>query len=201
MNALIDSPEKISLFPLQTVLFPGNKLPLRIFEPRYVDLIGDCMREGSRFGIVAIEQGQEAGDIPEIFSVGTTVDIIDFDQGQDGLLNVLVEGRQRFVIENTAIGENNLLTATISYLPDLQKLERAHEQPHLEATFQELSQHPELKERINETSDQLEMAFQVIPWLPIPSATKVKLLQAQTAIEVLSSVESYLEQISNKNRV
>ena len=69
MNIATDTTVNISLFPLQMVLFPGNKLPLRIFEPRYVDLIGRCMREGTRFGIIAIEQGKYSPSLEVAFKI------------------------------------------------------------------------------------------------------------------------------------
>jgi Lon protease-like protein len=52
---------ELALFPLNTVLFPGGLLPLRIFEPRYLDMVGRCMREGADFGVVLITSGEEAG--------------------------------------------------------------------------------------------------------------------------------------------
>ena len=192
--------DELALFPLQTVLFPGNKLPLRIFEPRYVDLVGRCMREGSRFGIVAIEHGEEVGATPAIFSTGTDVDIIDFDQGSAGLLNIIVQGRERFTIDATRRDSSNLLTASVHYLPNLEACDFDDPHGHLEAMFNELSRHPELQDRISATNDNLEMAFQVIPWLPIPPATKVTLLAAETSLELLSSLESYLEQLDKSNR-
>jgi Lon protease-like protein len=200
MISELEPHEEISLFPLQTALFPGNKLPLRIFEPRYVDLIGNCMREQKRFGIVAIEKGQEARDIPQIFSVGTDAEIIDFDQGRDGLLNIVVEGRERFAIKSTRTQEDNLLTATVSYLPTLTEPSKPVNCQQLEAIFAQLSMHPGLADRITQTSGQLEMAFQVIPWLPIAQATKVELLAAETGVELLLSLETHLEKISKKNR-
>ena len=50
---------EIPLFPLKTVLLPGNTLGLKIFEPRYVDMIANCMRENSLFGVVLIHKGEE----------------------------------------------------------------------------------------------------------------------------------------------
>ena len=57
---MAESTVEIPLFPLRTVLFPGGVLPLRIFEPRYVDMVGRCMREQSGFGVVLIRSGAEA---------------------------------------------------------------------------------------------------------------------------------------------
>jgi Lon protease-like protein len=94
--------QTIPLFPLRTVLFPGGTLPLRIFEPRYVDMIRWCMRESSGFGVVLLKEGSDVldastpADTPNIFSVGTEAQIIDFDQADNGLLGIVARGGEKF---------------------------------------------------------------------------------------------------------
>ena len=88
---------QIPIFPLGSVLFPGGVLPLRIFEPRYIDMVSKCMRESSEFGVVLIRQGAEARlsrdtEQPEIFTVGTMARIIDFSQADHGLLGIVAQG-------------------------------------------------------------------------------------------------------------
>ena len=68
----------ISLFPLHTVLFPGGPLPLRIFETRYTDMVRRCMREQQPFGVVLIEEGDEAGEVATTATVGCSARIADF---------------------------------------------------------------------------------------------------------------------------
>src|SRR5215475_10618653 len=77
---------ELPLFPLNTVLFPEGPLSLRIFEPRYVDMIGRCMRESSPFGVLAILSGAEVGAIAATAELGTTARIVDFSKLPDGLL-------------------------------------------------------------------------------------------------------------------
>jgi Lon protease-like protein len=84
------------LFPLRVVLFPGGLLPLRIFETRYVDMVGRCMREGREFGVLHIEAGTETGAPPELALLGTAARIIDFNRLEDGLLGLLCLGTRRF---------------------------------------------------------------------------------------------------------
>ena len=79
---------EMPLFPLNTVLFPGGLLPLRIFEPRYVDMVGRSMREGTPFGVIPIRSGPEAGGVVETAEIGTTVRIVDFSKLPDGLLGI-----------------------------------------------------------------------------------------------------------------
>ena len=83
---------EIPLFPLKTVLFPGGVLPLRIFEPRYLDMVSQCLKSDSRFGVVAIVEGNEAGTGATFTEMGTLAQIVDFDQLEDGLLGLTCRG-------------------------------------------------------------------------------------------------------------
>jgi Lon protease-like protein len=88
------------LFPLNTVLFPGGPLPLRIFEPRYVDMVRHCMRQRCPFGVLSIRTGVEvgAGGASEASEVGTTARIVDFDAMPDGLLGITCVGERKFTV-------------------------------------------------------------------------------------------------------
>jgi hypothetical protein len=89
----------LPLFPLGTVLFPSGPLALRIFEPRYVDMVGRCMREGSGFAVVLLVEGAEAGGGSlTTAAVGTEARIVDFDRLEDGLLGLTCVGAQRLRI-------------------------------------------------------------------------------------------------------
>lgn len=88
---------ELPLFPLKTVLFPGGPLSLRIFEPRYLDMVARCMRGDNRFGVVAIRQGSEVG-VAETFDVGTAAEIVDWHQEEGGMLGVVAVGRESFRI-------------------------------------------------------------------------------------------------------
>ena len=86
----------LPLFPLHTVLFPGGPLALRIFEPRYLDMVRRCFREQREFGVVLILQGEEVGVADTIASIGTTAKLVDFDPLPDGLLGITCVGGRRF---------------------------------------------------------------------------------------------------------
>jgi Lon protease-like protein len=90
----------LPLFPLGTVLFPGGPLELRIFEPRYVDMVGRCMKEGSGFGVVLLVEGREAGGGGTLTTaaVGTEARIVDFNRLDDGLLGLTCLGHERLRI-------------------------------------------------------------------------------------------------------
>jgi Lon protease-like protein len=94
--------QSLPLFPLGAVLFPGGILPLRIFEVRYLDMIGRCHKAGAPFGVVLLTQGHEVrqpGAETETFShVGTLATISDFDNPRPGLMMIRANGAQRFRI-------------------------------------------------------------------------------------------------------
>lgn len=109
--------QSLPLFPLHTVLFPEGPLKLRIFEPRYLDMIGRCMREGSVFGVALIVEGVEAGGPARTARVGTTARIVDFEKLPDGLLGIAAVGEQRFSIVSTDRQPDGLNVGQVEWLP------------------------------------------------------------------------------------
>ena len=119
----------IPLFPLGTVLLPHGRLPLQIFERRYIDMVAKCMREQTGFGVVWLRQGSEV-DEEDVSSAlqfgdyGTLAHIVDWDQLPNGLLGITIEGSQRFHIDQSWVEESCLLytspsprDATLSRMP------------------------------------------------------------------------------------
>ena len=106
----------IPLFPLHTVLFPGGVLPLRIFEPRYLDMVSDCMKHNSGLGICLIREGKEVGQAAVTYEVGTLARIGYFDRRPDGLLGITVNGESRFRIVASEVMPNQLIRAEVELL-------------------------------------------------------------------------------------
>ena len=95
MGAVADN-SVIPLFPLHTVLFPGGPLPLRIFETRYTDMVRRCMREQLPFGVLMIQEGEEAGEVATTATVGCSARVADFGTLKDGLLGISCIGERKF---------------------------------------------------------------------------------------------------------
>jgi uncharacterized protein len=106
------------LFPLHTVLFPGGALPLRIFEPRYVDMVGTCLRDGREFGVVPIAQGNEVRPGAAFHPDGTLARIETWDLGKDGLLELLVRGTQRFRVLEHATAPDGLVSGQVGIVDE-----------------------------------------------------------------------------------
>jgi Lon protease-like protein len=110
--------QEIALFPLHTVLLPGGLLPLRIFEPRYVDLVGRCLRGNDVFGVVLIQVGEETGSPVRTAAVGTGARIVDFQPLADGLLGLLCRGERRFRIVSQHQQPDGLNCAVVDWLSE-----------------------------------------------------------------------------------
>jgi hypothetical protein len=111
----------LPLFPLQTVLFPGGLLSLKVFEARYLDLMGACLRESRPFGVVALRTGHEVRRTDDAIALETTgvmAELIDVDSTQSGILQVRCRGTQRFVITGTRQQSDGLWLAQTTALPD-----------------------------------------------------------------------------------
>ena len=106
----------VPLFPLHTVLFPDGPLGLRIFEPRYLDMVSECLRNEQPFGVCLIQSGQEAGEAARPHLTGTFARIVDWQRGDDGLLSISARGDKRFHVQDTHVERNQLLRGTVQPL-------------------------------------------------------------------------------------
>ncbi len=109
----------IPLFPLKTVLFPGGFLPLRVFEPRYLDMISSCLKNDTDIGVVMIRVGSEVGKAADTHEVGTLTNIDYFHRRNDGLLGVTLVGKQRFRILSRQVQSDQLILAEVELLEEL----------------------------------------------------------------------------------
>ena len=112
----------LPLFPLGAVLFPGGVLPLRIFEVRYLDMIGKCHKAGAPFGVVALTQGTEVrrpgSDADAFHHVGTLATITTVEMPQPGLMTIRCHGEQRFRISRSEQLRHGLWIADVQRLDD-----------------------------------------------------------------------------------
>jgi Lon protease-like protein len=109
------STHALPLFPLKTVLVPGATLGLRVFEPRYLDLVRECGHDGSGFGICLILEGEEAGATTTSAAFGTEARIEDFGADAGGLLTLQVRGARRFHVRRTRVRDNGLVVAQVEW--------------------------------------------------------------------------------------
>jgi len=211
--------QTLPLFPLSTVLLPGGRLPLQIFELRYLDLMQRCWREGRPFGVVALQRGQEVqslGDdgrfVTESFAdIGTVAQLIHLERVQPGLLMVMAEGRERFRIHGAQRRANGLWMAEVTLLPADAVLSVPDDlQPVVHALRALLGS---LRDRLTRDHAQA-IAAQALPdlddgrwsesgwaanraaeWLPLPLEVRQRLLETDSPLLRLELAGDLLEQL------
>lgn len=117
--SLPHSTQSLPLFPLKSVLMPGGLLALRVFEPRYLDMVKRCTRKGESFGICLIIDGPEVGGTAVPAEIGTEARIVDFTVQPGGMLGIAVEGERRFSVVSTSVQADGLLVAEVGWLPPI----------------------------------------------------------------------------------
>jgi hypothetical protein len=100
------------------VLFPGGRLPLRIFETRYMDMAKACLKDGTPFGVCLIVAGKEVGEPATPAPIGTLARIGEWDMPQLGVLHVIARGEQRFRILERRVQKDGLTRGKIELLAD-----------------------------------------------------------------------------------
>ncbi|MGR8921535.1 MAG: LON peptidase substrate-binding domain-containing protein [Gammaproteobacteria bacterium] len=193
-NAEPNDAEEIALFPLGLVLFPGGRLPLRIFEARYVDMVGDCMREQRPFGVVPISEGRDTGPVPSFHGSGTLAVIDNFDQGADGLLLISAHGTERFELESHRVREDGLVLGRLGTVPEMPAAVDpgcAHVPQLLAEVY---ASRPELAAPEPWHMDDAGwVAYRVAELLPIDIPAKLEILGLASGAEKLRRVAGYLE--------
>ena len=183
---------EMPLFPLGTVLFTGGHLPLRIFEPRYVDMISYCMKNHCGFGVVLIRSGSEirAGrgdDGPDVFRTGTEARIEDFNPLSDGALGIVARGRRKLRVAQTRLQADGLMLGDVEFLPEEPAAPVEERFEPLVDILKELIRHPMIEKMSLEIdfADARSIGWRLAELLPIEAEIKQSLLQMQLPRERL----------------
>ena len=186
----------IALFPLHTVLFPGGPLPLRIFETRYTDMVRNCMREQQPFGVVLIQEGEEAGPVATTATVGCSARIVDFYTLQDGLLGISCVGERKFSVQRVWRAPDGLNVSEVSWLEPEPRITLPEEYAQFGATVQravaELAEHYQHVEK--HFDDAAWIGARITELLPIGLNDKQVLLELDDPIARLDALLSLVPQ-------
>lgn len=192
----------IPLFPLQSVLFPGGRLPLRIFEQRYMDMAKVCFKESSSFGICLIVRGEEVaggGRQPaEPNAVGTLAHIADWDMPQLGVLNIIAQGGERFRLLRHWTEASGLLKGEVELIADPAVLPvpgaYARLVPLLRAIVGEMAAGaPNAPAMPHRFFDAGWLGMRYAEVLPIPMLARQKLLELEDSLDRLEIIYRFLE--------
>ena len=192
--------QEIPLFPLGHVLFTGGRLPLQIFEPRYLDMVGRCMKTNTGFGVVLIREGTETfggTGPPSLFNIGTYARIVDFSQLANGLLGIVCVGDSKFRIERSWEASDHLVMAEVAFLPEERQGTVGDEFSSLVDTLRVLVKHPMI-EKLDldiDYQDARSVSWRLAELLPLEAETRQSLLQMQSPRERLVEIRRLIAKL------
>ena len=193
---------ELPLFPLSGVLLPFGRIPLQIFEQRYLDLVRDCMKSGTDFGVVWIRRGEEVAQrgrvAPDLGDYGTCARIVDWDQLPNGLLGITIEGARRFELIETATRANGLVVGDVQ-LQDVQSPAPMLDawQPLLDVLLS-LQTHPHVQQMNLQLDydNAWQVGYTLVQLLPLEESLKYELLGIDSVEGLMQELDTVLNQIS-----
>jgi uncharacterized protein len=197
----------IALFPLRMVMFPRGKAELQIFERRYIDLIRNCLKTDSGFGICLLQKGDELirGDSQQtVHRTGTYCKITDWNQLDNGLLSITVEGQGKFHIDDCWHEDSGLLMARVTYseldAAGKETLAVDDEFEPLVSLLQSLENHPLVEQkRLSIDYDNIwDLGWRLGDLMPIDNESKQRLLELDDPWERIENIEVLLAGMANE---
>lgn len=175
------------------MLFPGGRLPLRIFEVRYMDMARACLRERAPFGVCLIVDGKEVGEPAIPAPVGTLARIVDWDMPQLGLLHVVAQGEQRFRVLERRLEKNGLALGKVEMLPDESDSPIAPAASHCVRLLERLiEREPGLFAEPRRLDSSAWVSARLAELLPIDLPAKQALLELDVGAERLARISALL---------
>jgi Lon protease-like protein len=186
---------EMPLFPLASVLFPGGQLQLRIFEPRYLDLVRECTRHGTGFGVCLILQGQEVGEPAVPAAIGTIARISDFHRDDDGLLGIVAEGGARFRVARSRVRPDGLLRGDVEVWPGEPELQVPVEFALLQTILERLieTMAPHWRDAPRSAYDDASwLGFRLAELLPLDVGEQQRMLELNDPVQRLAELRDIL---------
>jgi len=198
-----DQQQRIALFPLHTVLFPGCVLPLQIFEQRYLRLVKTAIGDQQGFVVVLISAGKEVGDAPEVYNIGCYVDIIDWEALPNGLLGITIAARHRVKLASPCAQHDGLLMAEshdLSEDKEYNNQQMLDNYSDLVDTLKQLEQHPFVVSQGLQLDyhDCLDVSNKLAYLLPVPGQVKQSLLEISNLPQRMQALREIIQQLQNQ---
>jgi|TARA_B100000959_G_scaffold38544_1_gene37570 hypothetical protein len=205
-HAMTDMQE-IPIFPLRVVMFPGGRLDLQIFERRYLDLVSHCMRNDNGFGICLLKEGEETikeGTKQTIHRTGTYVSIVDWDQLENTLLGITVEGSSKFRVEECWQADSGVLHAKVTF-SDTDSVGKEmilldDQFAALADLLQNLENHPlvEQKKLTIDYNNLWDLGWRLSELIPIEVEQQQQLLEMDDPWERIENIEQLVSDLANE---
>ena len=200
MQEKTNRPEEMALFPLTINVLPSAYLPLQIFEPRYLDMVKDCLAKGKGFCIVLTKKEEGVSlKSKQHSATGTYVEVVDFNQLENGLLGITVQGKHRVQILDRKEQEDGLLIGSVMQLKEANDSCLEEDYKNIWRVLREISEHPEIKKLQLEIdfSSSSSVAYNLASLLPISPLDKQLILESSSNQIRLDSLEELLRKFGS----
>ena len=196
--------EELRLFPLNTILFPGMPLPLRIFEERYKLMIGECLDSEEPFGVVLIKEGPEVGGPAAVYNVGVTARIDEVEHYEEGRMSISTMGERRFRLLEV-IQDTPYMKGSVEYMGEDPGPDEEDHYPQASDMFGDYirllgSLGGGWLVEVEVPEEPLSLSYTIAHYLDLPRIAKQRLLEIPTAGERLKYEIPLLEGATERLR-
>ena len=189
-----------ALFPLSVNVLPGAYLPLQIFEPRYIDMVSECLANSEGFCIVLFkdDENEENKDYLPHHNIATYVEIVDFNKLDNGLLGITVQGKYKIKIEDVWKQEDELLIGKIEKINEEDdNLSNEPEYRDLWNMVKEITNHPEIK-KLNldlDLNSSISVCYILASVLPLRPQEKQTILEFENNRDKLDYLKALIKRL------
>ncbi|GAB4348519.1 MAG: LON peptidase substrate-binding domain-containing protein [Immundisolibacter sp.] len=186
----------VPVFPLGSVLYPGGLLPLRIFEPRYLAMVRECLREQHGFAVCLISEGHETGRAARFHPVGTLARIEDHDEDAAGMLHITVRGEQRVqVVASRVRADQLVLGEALRLEAEVATGIAERHRPLVDLLRQALEEYDPDFGRAEELLDATWVGFRLAELLPLPPGRRQWLLELTNPTLRLEALAQFIDEL------
>ena len=189
-----------ALFPLSVNVLPGAYLPLQIFEPRYIDMVSECLANSEGFCIVLFkdDENEENNEYLSYHDIATYVEIVDFNKLDNGLLGITVQGKHKIRIEDVWKQEDELLLGKIEKINEEDdNLSNDPEYLDLWNMVKEITNHPEIK-KLNldlDLKSSISVCYILASVLPLRPQEKQTILEFENNRDKLDYLKALIKRL------
>ena len=189
-----------ALFPLSVNVLPGAYLPLQIFEPRYIDMVSECLANSEGFCIVLFkdDENEENKEYLPHHNIATYVEIVDFNKLDNGLLGITVQGKYKIKIEDVWKQQDELLLGKIEKINEVDdNLSNEPEYLDLWNMVKEITNHPEIK-KLNldlDLNSSISVCYILASVLPLRPQEKQTILEFENNRDKLDYLKALIKRL------
>ncbi|OEY66723.1 LON peptidase substrate-binding domain-containing protein [Marinobacter sp. X15-166B] len=185
----------VPLFPLNSVILPGGKIPLQLFEPRYIDMLTRCLKEDRGFVVVLLREGRETSNTALFYDIGTYVRVADFHRLDSGLLGITVQGESKVAVVKCWQQADGLNVGDVECLMQEESVGIPAAYAELTGILRALCRHPVVNDldMVVDYDDARDVGWRLTELLPLDKHEKQRLLELQDPLERLERLQALLD--------